>query len=601
MALKKANFRIKAPNRGVNLQDLDISIDDTEASDILNMELKAYGVRKRPGYIKAGTNAVGTKVQGGGRYYKNSGNRENLRICNRKLQKYDAGTDTWGDVSVATGAGFTVEALTDIIQANNYAWLQNGTDALQYYDQTSLKKMPSGQIGNGIYEHKGRLWTWAGSRLYFSQVESNNLGTLTVSGASNATPIVITTSAAHGLTTGNQVSISGVGGNTAANGDWVVTVLTSTTFSLDGSVSNGAYTTGGTVTKLGRMGNFSTISGSAASAGYVDVRKDDGEEITVCRDLGNRFVVWKEGSIWEIVLNLAPSSDTDILSELRNVTLSVGCVARNSVQMVQDDYLFMGAGGVYRLGLLPQFLDSLRTTEISFPVRPEIEGIEEGKAFQATAVFDRQRYILSITSGGNTENDKTLVFYPDYKGWSIWSFGASCWWQFATTSKTLPALYFGHVSNGRTYEFGRGLNDDGAAISWQWQSKYFDFGATEITKFYEWLDFVFLNYSATVTLEMVFDGEIETLTIGLGSSETEGIGTEVIGTEIVGGYDEDESSSQTYQSYIKRRRLLYGKQSQNLRVAFSGNGLNDDFALLEMAGRLKAAPETLYPSDQLIQ
>lgn len=601
MALKKANFRIKPPNKGVNYQDLDISIDDREASDILNMELTAYGVRKRPGYVKKGTNANGTKIQGGLPYYRVGGNRENLRVCNRELQKFDSGLDQWVDVALGSGAGFTVEALTDLIQANNQVWIENGTDPLQTYNQTTLSLVSSGQIGDGIYEYKGRLWTWDGSRLYFSQVESDNIGSVAVSDASNASPIVITTGSAHGLTNGNQVTITGVGGNTAANGTFVVTVLSTTTFSLNGSTGNGAYTTGGTVTKLGRMGNFTTISGSAASAGYVDVRKDDGQDITVCRDLGNRFIVWKEGSIWEIVLNLTPTDDSDIVTELRNITLSIGCIARNSVYMIQDDYLFMGVNGVYRLGLLPQFLDSLRTTEISFPIRRKIELIEPGKAFQACAIYDRQRYILSITEGGQEENNETVVFYPDYKGWSIWDFGASCWSHFAETSKTIPQLFFGSTTNGRSYRFGTGLNDDGAAISWLWQSKYLDFGATEITKFYEWLDFVFLNIAAVVTLELVFDGSPETITIGLGSSESQGIGTEIIATEIVGGYDEDEESSQTYQSYIKRRRLLYGKQSQNMRIAFSGNNLNEDFALLEIAGRLKGGPETLYPSDQLIQ
>jgi len=37
-----------------------------------------------------------------------------------------------------------------------------------------------------------------------------------------------------------------VEGNTAANGDWEVTVLTADTFSLNGSTGNGAYTSGGT-------------------------------------------------------------------------------------------------------------------------------------------------------------------------------------------------------------------------------------------------------------------------------------------------------------------------------------------------------------------
>ncbi len=66
-----------------------------------------------------------------------------------------------------------------------------------------------------------------------------------VTGATNATPIVIT-SATHGLSTGTRVTVASVGGNTAANGTWIVTRLDANTFSLDTSVGNGAYTSGGT-------------------------------------------------------------------------------------------------------------------------------------------------------------------------------------------------------------------------------------------------------------------------------------------------------------------------------------------------------------------
>jgi hypothetical protein len=69
----------------------------------------------------------------------------------------------------------------------------------------------------------------------------------TVSGATNASPIVITTAASHNLVTGNTVQIYDVLGNTAANGKFVVTVTGPTTFSLNGSTGNAAYTSGGTV------------------------------------------------------------------------------------------------------------------------------------------------------------------------------------------------------------------------------------------------------------------------------------------------------------------------------------------------------------------
>lgn len=71
----------------------------------------------------------------------------------------------------------------------------------------------------------------------------------TVTDATNASPIVITTSAAHGYTTDDGVRIASVVGNTAANGDWTITVLTADTFSLNFSSGNGAYTSGGTANK----------------------------------------------------------------------------------------------------------------------------------------------------------------------------------------------------------------------------------------------------------------------------------------------------------------------------------------------------------------
>lgn len=86
-----------------------------------------------------------------------------------------------------------------------------------------------------------------------------------ITGASNATPIVIT-AASHGLTTGDHVTIASVGGNTAANGVFKVTVLTSGTFSLDGSTGNAAYTSGGTIS---RPYQFSGVANSVVGKGVV--------------------------------------------------------------------------------------------------------------------------------------------------------------------------------------------------------------------------------------------------------------------------------------------------------------------------------------------
>jgi len=60
-----------------------------------------------------------------------------------------------------------------------------------------------------------------------------------ISSSTNATPIEITTSSAHGLKTGDRVRIVGHTVNLAANGIWAITWVSSTKFTLDTSVGVG--------------------------------------------------------------------------------------------------------------------------------------------------------------------------------------------------------------------------------------------------------------------------------------------------------------------------------------------------------------------------
>src|SRR5262249_30367907 len=83
----------------------------------------------------------------------------------------------------------------------------------------------NGSTGTGTYTGGG---TWA----------------LAVTGASGAGSPIVITSPNHGLSTGQQVLVSGVGGNTAANGTFTIHKIDDNTFSLDGTTGNGAYTPG---------------------------------------------------------------------------------------------------------------------------------------------------------------------------------------------------------------------------------------------------------------------------------------------------------------------------------------------------------------------
>jgi hypothetical protein len=97
-----------------------------------------------------------------------------------------------------------------------------------------------------------------------------------ITGSSNASPIKITV-ANHGFGSGETVVIAGVGGNTAANGTWVITVVDGNNFTLNGSTGNGAYTSGGTAVVAARLrrGVFGSPLGTH-NIGSVFLRLDNG-------------------------------------------------------------------------------------------------------------------------------------------------------------------------------------------------------------------------------------------------------------------------------------------------------------------------------------
>lgn len=156
-----------------------------------------------------------------------------------------------GDTVVIAGVGGNTAA--------NGTWVVTVVDATNFTLNTS--------VGNAAYTSGGTA-TSAADRT----ITSNGLRT--VSGATNATPIVITTSAAHNYATGDSITVAGVVGNTAANGTRIITVLTSTTFSLNGSVGNAAYTSGGTSDRSAGftssyIGWSVVLSGGATLTTYV--------------------------------------------------------------------------------------------------------------------------------------------------------------------------------------------------------------------------------------------------------------------------------------------------------------------------------------------
>lgn len=77
--------------------------------------------------------------------------------------------------------------------------------------------------------------------------ERGNILSVAISTLTNATPIVVTTASAHGVSANTEVTLYGVSTPTVVNDNWWVSVPANNQLALNGSVASGAYGAGGYV------------------------------------------------------------------------------------------------------------------------------------------------------------------------------------------------------------------------------------------------------------------------------------------------------------------------------------------------------------------
>lgn len=161
---------------------------------------------------------------------------------------------TIGSHSIQVGEPVIVDGVRGNTAANGF-WTVSAVTA------TTITL--SGSAGNAAYTSGGTV-----QRLVYE-----------VSGATNATPVVLTIGA-HEFVAGDTVVVTGVGGNTGANGTWTITAVTSTTITLGNSVGNGVYTSGGYVARQVPPGSGYTVSWPTqeiykSSGAYIDLQFGD--------------------------------------------------------------------------------------------------------------------------------------------------------------------------------------------------------------------------------------------------------------------------------------------------------------------------------------
>lgn len=106
--------------------------------------------------------------------------------------------------------------------------------------------------------------------------------TFTITGASNANPIIINTASTTGLALNTNVVITGVGGNTNANGlCHISAIIANSSFTCGNLAGNAGYTSGGMAIPFYRFSISQAGAGIASFALYLNGTQS-GSTVTIC-------------------------------------------------------------------------------------------------------------------------------------------------------------------------------------------------------------------------------------------------------------------------------------------------------------------------------
>jgi hypothetical protein len=130
---------------------------------------------------------------------------------------------------------------------------------------------------------------------------------LVITDASNTSPIVITTAAPHGVVDVSYGTVADVGGNTGANGSWVLAAASPTALTLRGSVGTGAFTVPGTLTIPGTFASVAElrdVMDAGSQAELIDTSSHDGSGYS------SMIPTLKRTNAMRLDVNLVPDDPT---------------------------------------------------------------------------------------------------------------------------------------------------------------------------------------------------------------------------------------------------------------------------------------------------
>lgn len=326
---------------------------------------------------------------------------------------------------------------------------------------------------------------------------------------------------------------------------------------------------------------FDTYSGG----NYIYIEPDSGEHITGLGIYQEKLVVFKENSVWQVLIQpiVVEGDSIGAITELQSklLTASQGCSSHKSIVPVENDLMFCNRKGIYILRYEPQLLTVLNANEISAKIKPFFDSLSDADLTSCSAIYADKKYVLSfpfIKKSIQFDRERLAFMGP----WPT-PFGIAGWARFVDetgTERWVAADY----SDNETTEFRRTFRDDkGEAINTIFKSRKEDFGDWTLFKT---VNEVYMNFrglvgsiNVNIYLEDRSGKTIVAKAFSLtatGASGTSGFGTDQFGTVPFGLTN---FSAQTLDDEIPRKSFIY-KASRIFQIEVRTEGRNDNYELL---------------------
>ena len=238
--------------------------------------------------------------------------------------------------------------------------------------------------------------------------------------------------------------------------------------------------------------------------GYIYIDPDSGEDITgiAVQPGADRIVVYKDSSHYAVELSTVTIGNYLVLDpQYVPISTGIGASTPDAIATVENDTFYFGRKGIYVTGFEQNFLNVIRTNEVSARIRPYLTLLNDDDYTTACAFYVDNKYILSFP------RRRECVVYDRERGCfaGIWKtpFGIGKMLKHTDSTGT-ERWIIGSSNDNQVYYFNSAVNtDNGTAIQKTLRTNKEVFGKWSLLKIVKFFYSLFRRIQGQVNVSII--------------------------------------------------------------------------------------------------